>query len=247
MEGRDTARSSGESRLESVEQRLGHRFQRRALLETALTHRSHTHERSGEASPSYERLEFLGDALLGFLVADWLYRGDENATEGLLSRRRQGIVRTSTLAGKARELGLGEAIRLGRGEEQTGGRNKSSLLADLFEAVLGAVYLDGGVRAARAFVRRHLGTELARTRGASATPDDHKTMLQELVQARLQQRPTYRIVSTYGPPHALQFEVEVLIGDRLVGRGSGSNRKEAEQAAARRALLRIRNEGVSDR
>ena len=215
---------------------IGYRFRDAELLQRALTHRSYSHERSVESEPHYERLEFLGDALLGFLVADLLFKADPTAAEGVLSRRRQSVVRTSTLAAVARGIGLGEAIRLGKGEEGTGGRDKSSLLADVFEAVLGAVYLDGGIRAARAFVKRHLGERLRAAGGSGPASYDAKTQLQELMQARLQRTPTYRIVSTSGPAHALHFEVEVLIDDRVLGRGSGTNRKRAEQQAAREAL-----------
>jgi ribonuclease-3 len=225
--------------LDRLQAALGYRFRDRSLLEHALTHRSHSHERGAAAAASYERLEFLGDALLGFVVSVWLYRDDRAAAEGLLSRRRQGVVRAETLASAALGVGLGDAARLGRGEEQTGGRSRQTMLADLFEAVLGAVYLDGGLRAATALVRRHLGESLELTRGASATPGDHKTLLQEQLQADLQRTPRYRIVSTTGPDHALEFTAEVLLGDELLGRGTGPNRKSAEQQAAQVALERL--------
>ena len=230
-----------------VEHALGYRFSDRALLERALTHRSHSHEQGDEPSLNYERLEFLGDALLGFVVADWLFRDDGQAAEGVLSRRRQAVVRASTLAQAASRLRLGDAILLGRGEEGSGGRHKPSLLADLFEAIIGAIYLDGGLRSARAFVRRHLGEPLRATRRASQTVDDYKTRLQESTQARLQRTPRYRIVSTSGPAHAMEFEVEVLLEDRVLGSGRGSNRKHAEQRAAMQALQSIEPEsGGSD-
>jgi ribonuclease-3 len=225
--------------VETLERALGYHFRDQRLLETALIHRSRSHEQGAGPAANYERLEFLGDALLGFLVADWLYRDDASVSEGVLSRRRQAIVRRATLAEVAHGLGLGEAVRLGRGEEGTGGREKRSLLADLFESVLGAVYLDGGIRAARAFVRRHLGAGLRGVRHSTRSRDDHKTRLQEATQARLRRTPRYRIVSTTGPDHALEFEVEVLLGDEILGAGWGSNRKRAEQAAAREALMRL--------
>lgn len=222
--------------LSELESALGYHFREPQLLRMALTHRSYSHELGIGASGSYERLEFLGDALLGMFVADWLYRKDPRAGEGHLSRRRQSVVRTSSLAAIARRIGLGDAIRLGKGEELTGGRRKTSLLADVFEAVLGAVYLDGGIRPARAFVNRHLGKALAETGHRGRRTDDYKTHLQEEVQAKLQCTPSYRIVSTTGPAHALDFEVEVLVDGRTLGRGRGSNRKRAEQDAARQAL-----------
>jgi ribonuclease-3 len=230
------SRGPADVELERLQAALGYRFSDPTLLSTALTHRSHSHERRENRLTSYERLEFLGDALLGFLVADWLYRDDDEANEGILSRRRQSIVRTTTLAAVASDLGLGQAVRLGKGEEHTGGRGKESLLADSFESVLGAVYLDGGIRSARAFVRRHLNPLLKSTRQAEGTADDHKTRLQEAVQARLQRTPRYRIVSKSGPDHASEFVAEVLVDGRVLGSGTGSNRKLAEQEAARRAL-----------
>lgn len=220
----------------AIEARLGHRFRDAELLWTALTHRSHAHEQEDGAGTNYERLEFLGDSLLGFLVSDWLYREDPEAAEGVLTRRRQSVVQTSTLARVARGLQLGEVFRLGRGEERTGGREKPSLLADTFEAVLGAVYLDGGLRPARAFVRRHLAAEVDRALGTREAVNDHKTRLQEHIQARLRRTPRYRIVKTTGPAHALRFEVEVLVGSDVLARGRGTNRKRAEQEAARHAL-----------
>jgi len=228
--------SPGPDGLEVVQAALGYRFRDPSLLTTALTHRSHSHESGLGETPCYERLEFLGDALLGWIVADWLYRGDEEAGEGSLSRRRQTVVRTTTLAAIARKLGLGQAIRLGRGEERTGGRDKTSLLADVFEAVLGAVYLDGGIRRARAFARRHLGPSLRDAAEAEGMQDDYKTRLQEAVQGRLQRTPSYRIVSTTGPAHVLRFDVEVVVDGRVLAHGVGSSRKRAEQDAARNAL-----------
>jgi ribonuclease-3 len=226
-----------------LEHRLGHRFRDASLLEAALTHRSHAHEQRSETAVHYERLEFLGDALLGFLVSEALYRADPGASEGVLSRRRQSLVRASTLAEIAARLGFGDVVRLGRGEEQSGGRKRPALLADTFEAVLGAIYLDGGLRKARSFVRRELGgsvTERSRTDGAS---EDFKTALQELVQSRLRQTPHYRIVSTTGPDHALRFEIEVLVEDRVLGTGTGPSRKHAEQQAARQALAELQRTG----
>jgi ribonuclease-3 len=230
------------SEIRKIERRLGYRFRDPDLLVTALTHRSHAYERTDNERTNYERLEFLGDAMLGFLVSEWLYGDDGHAPEGVLTRRRQTVVRTSTLAETAREIGLAQAIRLGRGEERTGGREKPSLMADTFEAVLGAIYLDGGVRSARLFVRRHLGGALEATRLSREASDDYKTRLQETIQAKLRRTPRYRIVATTGPAHALLFRVEVLINGRVVGNGSGTNRKRAEQEAARDALRHLDRE-----
>jgi ribonuclease-3 len=223
--------------LAGVETRLGHRFEDRSILERALTHRSSAHEAT---SPSprddYERMEFLGDALLGFLISERLMSDDPAADEGTLTRRKQAVVRTEALAEVSLRLGLGEALRLGRGEDASGGRTKPSLLADAFESVLAAVYLDGGLRAARAFVRRHLKIELASTVGVMAPAEDAKTTLQELTQARWRVTPRYRIIETSGPAHKRTFTAAVLLDDRPCGLGSGSSRKEAERAAARAAL-----------
>jgi ribonuclease-3 len=218
-----------------LEDALGYAFVDPTLLRTALTHRSHSHEQDRDGD-DYERLEFLGDALLGFVVAEWLFADDPVNAEGVLSRRRQVVVRASTLARISQRLGLGDAIRLGRGEELSGGRLKPALLADLFEAVLAAVYLDGGIEPSCAFVLRHLGPDLDEVRGQKEAVDDYKTKLQEELQARLQRTPRYRIVSTSGPAHALEFEVEVLMDDQVLARGSGKNRKQAEQVAARAAF-----------
>ncbi len=231
------------SKVDKLQLALGYGFKDIGLLRRALTHSSHSHERRSRGPEDYERLEFLGDALLGFLVGDWLFRDDELAAEGVLSRRRQSVVRASTLAAAARRIGLGESILLGKGEELTGGRGKASLLADLFEAVLGAVYLDGGIRPARAFVRRHLGEVLRESRGSGRTADDFKTRLQERTQADSQLTPRYRIVAATGPSHARRFLAEVVVGDRVLGGGEGPSRKHAEQEAARTALRRLEENG----
>lgn len=224
-----------------LEQRLGHVFRDPELLRTALTHSSHSYEneREDDRGTNYERLEFLGDALLGFCAAEWLFRDDPAASEGDLSRRRQSVVRAGTLAAVSRRLGLGHAILLGRGEELGGGRVKPTLLADLFEALLGAVYLDAGFAAGREFVLRHVGAELRRVRDKRETVGDYKTRLQERLQARLQRLPRYRIVSTTGPAHAREFEVEVLMDHEVLARGKGASRRQAEQQAARSAFERL--------
>ena len=233
-----------------LEERLGHRFDDRSILERALTHRSRAHEARATAhSADYERMEFLGDALLGFLVSERLMRDDPDADEGTLTQRRQALVSTSALARVSDRLGLGGALRLGRGEAATGGGAKPSLLADAFESVLAAVYLDGGVRAARAFVQRHLKHEF---HGVRHTPDsgtDAKTRLQELVQGRYRVTPRYRMVSASGPAHERRFVAEVLLGEQVAGSGTGSSRKNAEREAARvalEALVKAPPEGVDE-
>ena len=218
-----------------IEARLKYRFRDKGLLERALTHRSSAHEAAAGAG-DYERMEFLGDALLGLLVAEWLLDRHPEANEGTLTRLMAAIVSTRPLARIARDLGLGGALRLGRGEEESGGRDKPSLLADAFESVLAAVYLDGGLRPARAFVRRHLKAQILAAGGGHGLGEDYKTRLQEAAQARWRLTPRYRLAGSTGPDHARTFSAEVLIDDRVAGRGEGSSRKDAEQDAARRAL-----------
>jgi ribonuclease-3 len=215
---------------------LGYRFRDPALLERALTHRSFAHEAGKPVAEAYERLEFLGDALLGFIVSHWLWQDDRSAPEGTLTRRKQAVVRTDSLASAARALGLGEALHLGRGELRTGGRAKPSLLADVFEAVLGAIYIDGGIRPARSFVRRHLREAMQAAGQLAEVADDYKTRLQERVQARLRSTPAYRIVRKSGLAHAPEFTAEVRVEGEVLGVGTGSSRKQAEQEAAREAL-----------
>lgn len=225
--------------LETVQERLGHRFHDLTLLESALTHRSYAHEiiqEYDEEVMHYERLEFLGDALLGFFAAKYLFDLDPQASEGVLTRRKQIVVRTRTLAESAASLGLGEAMRLGRGERSTGGGDKVSLLADVFEAVLAAVYLDGGIRQAGAFVRRHLNRVILEATGQAQVLEDYKTRFQEQVQSELRVTPIYRIVSSTGPDHCQLFRAVVQVGAETVGQGEGSSRKMAEQAAALNAL-----------
>jgi ribonuclease-3 len=230
---------AAESECLDLEGRLGYRFRDPSLLVRALTHRSRAHEGRQGGGEDWERLEFLGDALLGFVVADWLLRRDPGADEGVLTRRKQSVVRAEALAEASRRLGLGEALLLGRGEESTGGRDKPSLLADAFEGVLGAVYVDGGLRVARSFVTRHLGGVLREALGSDEAAEDYKTRLQELIQARVHQTPRYAVIGTSGPAHAREFQAEVTLDGRVLGTGLGASRKQAEQAAAREALERF--------
>jgi len=224
---------------DALEVRLGYRFDDPALLAAALTHRSFSHEAGDAATANYERLEFLGDALIGFVVADWLVAKDEAADEGELTRRRQALIRMESLAAAALRLGVGERLRLGRGEEATGGRAKPSILADTFEALTAAIYRDGGLRAARAFVARHLRAEFQATLRGLLPVQDFKSKLQEVCQSRSRQTPHYRVVATSGPAHALTFEAEAVLADRVLATGRGASRKQAEQAAALAALAEL--------
>src|SRR5438270_1273718 len=225
----------------ALEETLEYTFCNRALLERALTHRSWAHENvaAGEEARARllhnEALEFVGDSVLGLVVADALFRSHPGVTEGELSRMKHRLVSTQTLARVARGLQFGEYLRVGRGEEKTGGRRKRALLADAFEAVLAAVFLDGGFDDAVRFVRRALGSELEEATPESAAAADYKTMLQERLQAERHLAPRYDVVETLGPPHARTFRVEVSWDDRAVW-GEGQTIKSAETDAARRAL-----------
>jgi ribonuclease-3 len=224
-----------------LEEKIGYSFRDRRLLVRALTHRSWAHESVGaggerEARALHnEALEFVGDSVLGLVVADALFRSHPEVTEGELSRMKHRLVSTQTLARVSRQLSLGEHLRVGRGEEKTGGRRKRALLADAFEALLAAVFLDGGYAAAEEFVRRALGSELVEATPESAAAADFKTLLQERLQSERHLSPTYELVETEGPPHARTFHVEAVFDDERI-RGAGRTIKSAEMDAACRAL-----------
>ena len=220
-----------------LEKRLGYRFREPSLLETALTHRSYAHEK--DTGANYERLEFLGDSVLGLVAGEWLFHRHPDLPEGELSKRKAHLVSRPVLARHASSLGLGEEIRLGVGEERSGGRTKASLLADVWEAILGAVYLDGGLEPAARLVLPLLedGTE---RRG----PYDAKTHLQEVLQGQGRNLPEYVLAEETGPDHAKRFTVECRIRGEVAGVGEGRSKKKAEQAAASAALERV--EGGAD-
>ena len=225
----------------ALEQLLEYQFRDRRLLERALSHRSWAHENvpAGEEEKARalhnEALEFVGDSVLGLVVADALFRSHPEVTEGELSRMKHRLVSAQMLARVGRRLQLGEYLRVGRGEEKTGGRRKRALLADTFEAVLAAVFLDGGFEEAARFVLRALAPELDDVSPESAAAADFKTMLQERLQAERHLAPRYDVVETEGPPHARIFHVEVTFDEERV-RGQGPTIKAAETDAACRAL-----------
>jgi len=223
------------ARVAGLEARLGAPLVDRETALAAITHKSWVNEHRGEGGEDNERLEFLGDAVIDLLVSEYLMSRFPRAREGDLSKLRAAVVDEAGLAGMARSLGLGELLRLGRGEEMTGGREKASLLADAMEAVIAAVFLDGGLAAAHALVDRFLGDAYAQAE--TGTLDrDWKTQLQELGQARHRTSPRYRVVAEVGPDHSKTFEIEVELRGTALGRGSGRSKKDAEQAAARAAL-----------
>jgi ribonuclease III len=229
----DAGAASYGERVAALEARLGHSFADPTLLRRALTHRSATQESPGAAS--YERLEFLGDAVLGALAAEWLYQQLAEDDEGELSKVKSYLVSEPFLAAFAVELDLGPLLRLGVGEERSGGRAKASLLADAVEALIGALYLDGGFECTRVFVAPLLRAGLDAWQSGAAQRDA-KTALQERLQATGGAPPEYRLIGTSGPDHQKRFVVECWAEDRLLGTGEGSSKKRAEQAAAAAAL-----------
>jgi ribonuclease-3 len=222
-----------EARLEALQEALDYRFKDGELLRRAITHASYANE-NGSARDN-QRLEFLGDSVLGLVISTRLFDQFAAFPEGRLSRLRSRLVCEGTLAQQARRLGLGGCLRLGRGERTSGGQDKDSLLSDAYEAVLAAIYLDGGYPAAQQVILRAFEEEIAKA-ASRQTSKDHKTRLQELIQANSDERPRYAIVETSGPPHARLFTAEARVGDRVLGRGTGSNKKAAQQDAARLAL-----------
>jgi ribonuclease-3 len=225
--------------FETLQAAIGYRFRDRGLLEHAMTHTSRANEDVTGGVVDNESLEFLGDAVLGFVIADTLFRECPGWDEGEKSKTKASMVSTFALAKQAERLQLGDHLLLGRGEEKTGGRRKQALLADTYEALIAAVYLDGGIDAARAFITREFGALVDAARRDGGAGQDYKSGLQELVQARSQPLPEYRLVGTFGPDHEKRFEVEVLVAGESLAKASGPSKKEAEQEAARLALSRF--------
>jgi ribonuclease III len=221
--------------LAPLEVTLGYTFSQRALLVDALTHRSYLNEAGRSGVISNERLEFLGDAVLALVSADLVYRERPTEPEGQLTQLRVALVRTTTLADFARDLRLGNYLRLGRSEAGLGGRDRESVIAAAFEAVLGAIYLDGGPAAAQRFLDPLLRPALARAT-AQESIKDAKSRLQELAQGQLGVTPRYRLVSAEGPSHDRRFVAEVLVGAHVAAQGMGRSKQQAEQEAAAHAL-----------
>lgn len=219
--------------LERLEQRIGYSFRRRDLLSLALVHRSIL----ARPGANNEQLEFLGDAVLDLAISDLLMERFSGADEGELSKRRAALVNAKVLARKAAELDLGGDLELGKGEEKSGGRRKASILAAAYEAIIGAVYLDGGFSAGRSLVASHFQVDL------DSTPEDalidYKSRLQELTQRLYRETPRYLLVDATGPDHDRAFVAEIRVAGRLCGRGEGKSKKEAEQQAALQALAEL--------
>ncbi|MFA5317077.1 MAG: ribonuclease III [Dehalococcoidales bacterium] len=222
--------------LAELEKCLGVSFRDNSLLERALIHSSYINENPGMGQ-SNERLEFLGDAVLGLVVAERLFREYPDASEGEMTRARAAMVCEETLAGLADSLRLGEYLSMGKGEAGSGGHRKSKNLARVLESVIGALFLDGGLKATRQFILRLLKSEFSSLKIMATI--DYKTRLQEVVQASKQPAPVYELVSETGLPHERTFTVAVIVGERVLGTGSGKSKKVAETEAAQAALLRL--------
>ena len=229
------------STAQLLESALGLKFRDLELLQQALVHRSLLNEQGGQPEDSYERLEYLGDAVLELTVSTELFRRFPVLDEGDLTKLRSSLVRGESLANVARRLSLGDFILLGKGEEATGGRQRDSILAAAFEAVVAAVYLDQGYDQASRFVAQSLESELQQVSQQGTPPDNPKSGLQERVQAIGLPTPKYRLAASEGPDHNPLFTVEVLVDGEVAGTGQGGKRSEAEQSAARDALSRIRS------
>jgi ribonuclease-3 len=221
-----------------LETRLALKFKNRDLLKQALIHTSYLNENPGIGLGSNERLEFLGDAALGIVVAHQLYAEYPDVDEGKLTELRAHLVRRDTLARTAARFDLGEYLQLGRGEEAAGGRRRPTNLARAYEAVVGAIFLDGGIAKVRSFVRRSLREEFTKLR-ESGMPYDPKSRLQEVIQSRWQTTPSYRLLKTEGPDHARRFTVQVMVGGRSLGTGEGRSKQMAEKEAAQNALNQL--------
>jgi len=220
--------------LAVLQNTLGVSFKDPSLMEQALVHSSYINESPG-ITTSNERLEFLGDAVLGFIIAQELYQRLPQSSEGEMTELRSSLVRGDALSRLAKAISLGDYLYLGKGEEASGGRRKPANLAGAMEAVIAAIFLDQGLNATRDFILRLMGKELDKVLSQGIAPD-YKSQLQELIQARHQQTPTYQVIEETGPDHDRMFSVEVRVGGTVLGRGSGKSKKSAEEEAARSAL-----------
>ncbi|RMF46219.1 MAG: ribonuclease III [Deltaproteobacteria bacterium] len=227
--------------LSELEEAIGYRFADRELLVKALTHKSYANEHREQGALDNERLEFLGDAVLDLAVSQTIFRQEPKLAEGEMTRVRAEVVSEPSLAEVARRLGVGAHMLLGRGEEMTGGREKESLLSDAMEAILGAIFLDGGFSQAEQAVRRWMAGRIE-SAAREKTGLDAKTRLQELLQAREGRLPRYVLTGTEGPDHARRYHVEVHFDGAAIGSGKGRTKKQAEQNAARAALARLTDE-----
>lgn len=223
--------------LKRLQDELGYRFKDPLLLGRSLTHVSHERQKSEGHN---EVLEFLGDAVLELAVSDLLIQRNPDKPEGILSKMRAALVNAKVLAEKARVLKLGESLRIGKGEERSGGRDKESILAGAFEALLGAIYRDGGYRAAHRVVERYFGADVT---AKKLGQHDYKTRLQEISQMLFRAPPEYRVVAESGPDHDKYFVTEIAVGGKILGKGEGRSKKQSEQQAAKKALTELQGAG----
>lgn len=214
--------------MQELQDKINYHFEHLALLQTALTHTSFANE-SKKGATHNERLEFLGDSVLSIIVSEYLFANNKKLPEGELTRIRASLVCENSLFGFAQQINLGQYMRLGRGEENNGGRNRPAILADAFEALIAAIYLDGGIEKARAFI-------LPFVKAAHTTNDDYKTKLQEVVQQNPEERLRYVVIDEQGPDHDKSFTVQVMLNSNVIGTGKGHSKKQAEQMAACEAL-----------
>jgi ribonuclease-3 len=227
--------------FETLQEAIVYHFRDRGLLEHALTHASRAHEDVSGGVGDNESLEFLGDAILGFLIADLLFRDFPDFDEGQKSKAKAHLVSTATLAQQAERLALGDHLILGRGEEKTGGRHKRALLADAYEALIAAIYVDGGLEPVRTFIIREFAPLLGEVRDRGLSAHDHKSALQEYLQSVDRPLPEYHVAGVVGPDHHKRFLVEVAVRGEAIAQASGLSKKQAEQEAARLALARLRD------
>lgn len=226
------------TQTEEIEEKVGYLFEKKELLYAALTHRSYVNEHREQSIGHNERLEFLGDSVLGLVMADLLYHRLPDESEGFLSSVRSRLVDSSACAAYFQKLGLSPFLLLGRGEQMSEGRQKQSILADAFEGLVGALFLDGGLAAARSFLLCHFEEEVKAAIGSPSR--NYKAELQDFSQRKFHQVPVYKVVEESGPEHAKSFHVLVFLNDEEVGKGQGSSKKEAEQRAAYDAVVRLR-------
>ncbi|QUH27305.1 ribonuclease III [Serpentinicella alkaliphila] len=224
--------------MEEIQIILNHSFSSLETLQESLIHSSYANETKGKSIRYNERLEFLGDSVLGLIVSDYIFKKYKHLPEGELTKVRANVVCEPSLANIAKKINLGKYLLLGRGEENTGGRNRDSILADAFEAIIGALYIDGGIEVARGFIISNLAESIELASKGSLFRD-YKTHLQELMQSKSSDKITYNVVNTYGPDHDKTFDVEVVTSDKVIGTGRGKSKKEAEQNAAKQAIERV--------
>lgn len=225
--------------LSMLEKRIGYKFKNKALLKQAITHSSYTNEQRINKTQNYERLEFLGDAVLELVSSDYLFHENPNLPEGELTKLRASMVCEPSLAFCAKDLAIGNFLLLGKGEESTGGRDRDSITSDAMEAVIGAIYIDGGMEEAKGFINRFILSDMEDKKLFY----DSKTNLQELIQGKLKKDFSYYLLEEYGPEHNKTFIVEVRMEAEMIGKGMGRTKKAAEQQAAYQAILLLRNRG----